>query len=168
MKFKSILSRLTGISTPVFGISWQPPEADIDAAARIVAFLEDRRVLYVPSEVEVPAHCVASLLEIRAFLTAEIGKGRLGQPLEESLRAMRVSCRRFLDVAEAADGRYGWDVHAYRPGHSAQWDFDSALGQLRGVFGIHIARIAAAYGLDVEDDLATILPGEDEPSDDED
>lgn len=106
MKFKSVLSRLTGISTPVFGVSWQPQEAAVDAATRVLTFLEDRRVLYVPSEVEVPAHCVASVLKIRSFLTVEIGRASLGDPLEESLRAMRASCRRFLKVAYAADGRW--------------------------------------------------------------
>ncbi len=59
MRFKEILSRLTGISVPVFGVSWNPPEADGAVVKRVVAFLEDRRVLYAPSEMEVPEHCVA-------------------------------------------------------------------------------------------------------------
>jgi hypothetical protein len=29
---------------------------------------------------------------------------------------------------------------------------------MRGVFGIHVAQVAAKYGLDVEDDLAASLP----------
>jgi hypothetical protein len=33
-----------------------------------------------------------------------------------------------------------------------------ALGELRGTFGIHVANIAAAFKLDVEDRLASILP----------
>lgn len=37
-------------------------------------------------------------------------------------------------------------------------DFMAILGELRGVFGIHVARISAAYGIDVEDDLAAMLP----------
>lgn len=59
MRFKEILSRLTGISVPVFGVSWNPPEADCAVGKRAVAFLEDRRVLYAPSKMEVPEHCVA-------------------------------------------------------------------------------------------------------------
>lgn len=34
----------------------------------------------------------------------------------------------------------------------------TALGELRGVLGIHLAIIAAHYELDVEDDLASIFP----------
>jgi hypothetical protein len=36
-----------------------------------------------------------------------------------------------------------------------------ALGQLRGIFGIHLAQIAVRHGLDIEDDLAKIIPGND-------
>ncbi len=74
MKFEEIKNRLTGISCPVFGLSWNPPEAECLIAQRVIAFLEDRRVLYVPSEIEVPEHCVQSVLKIREFLTNELAK----------------------------------------------------------------------------------------------
>jgi hypothetical protein len=41
-------------------------------ALRVLRFLEDRRVLYNPSELEVPRYCVDSLLEIRKFFTSEL------------------------------------------------------------------------------------------------
>lgn len=33
--------------------------------------------------------------------------------------------------------------------------------ELRGTSGIYIAKIAVAYGIDIEEDLASIIPGED-------
>ena len=36
----------------------------------------------------------------------------------------------------------------------------STLGELRALFGIHIARIACAYGLEVDSHLVGILPPE--------
>lgn len=42
MKFSEIANRLTGISTPFGGASWQPAEREIAAARRIIVFLEDR------------------------------------------------------------------------------------------------------------------------------
>lgn len=36
--------------------------------------------------------------------------------------------------------------------------FTSAVGELRGVFGVMIGQIAKAYGIDVEDELADIIP----------
>jgi len=161
MKFMCILSRLTGISTPIFGISWDPPETEIETAKRVLTFLEDRRVLYEPSELEVPSHCVASVLEIRRLLTGELAKLQGPNDLADSLRAMRAACRKFIGVSQRLDGVYGWDPHGYNPGHFATWQFDSALGEMRGVFGVHIAQLAARYGLDIEDQLAAILPTED-------
>jgi hypothetical protein len=45
MKLVEITSRLTGISCPVFGVSWTPPEPERAIARRVIAFLENRRVL---------------------------------------------------------------------------------------------------------------------------
>jgi len=162
MKFKEIASRLTGISTPVFGASWQPSETDRSIAKRLIAFLEDRRVLYSPSEMEMPAHCVESVMEIRRFLTAEIAKLDEKADITASFRAMRAACRKFLNTVQADEGRiirFGAES-----GHYASWTFNSALGEMRGVFGVHIGRIAVAYGVDVENELAAILPEKDVPA----
>jgi hypothetical protein len=32
------------------GVSWQPTDLEVSAARRVIAFLEDRRVLYAPEE----------------------------------------------------------------------------------------------------------------------
>lgn len=157
MKFREIASRLTGISIPIFGVQWTPPEPEVAAARRVLAFLEDRQVLYVPSEMESPPYCVESVLRIRECLTQEIGKLGDKSKLAESLRGMRAACRKFLATVGGDDGRIV--RHGNDHGHYASWIFNSALGELRGVFGIYIAQIAASYGLDVEDDLATIVPG---------
>lgn len=53
------------------------------------------------------------------------------------------------------------DYHAMRSAdHYRSWDFLDALGQLRGVFGVHVAMIATRYDLDVQGDLQSILPPE--------
>jgi hypothetical protein len=161
MKFKEILGRITGLSCSVFGLSWNPPEPARTVARRIIAFLEDRRVLFAPSEMEVPDHCVQSVLVIRDFLSMEIGKLDSGNEIAEAMRGMRAACRKFLDTVS---GGRGADLLKYggHSGHWASWVFNSSLGEMRGVFGIQVAKLAAAYGLDVEDELAAILPGRDE------
>lgn len=163
MKFTEILARtkVTGISIPIFGIQWTPIEPEVTKARRIVAFLEDRRVLYAPSEMEVPEHCVESVLEIRKFLTAELGSIDSNTELAKNIRAMRASCRKFLnEVSEEGDRRV--ILHARNHGHWASWKFYGDLGMMRGIFGLHIALIASSYGLDVEGELASILPDIDE------
>lgn len=162
MKFKDIAARLTGISCPVFGVSWTPPETERSVAKRVIAFLEDRRVLYSPSEMEVPDHCIQSVLAIRESLTTEISKLDEKAEITASLRAMRAACRKLLDTVQADEGR-NIRFGAER-GHYASWTFNGALGEMRGVFGVHIARLAAAYGVNVERELAAIIPGEDVPA----
>ena len=163
MRVKEIVGRLTGLNLGPFGASWTPPEPDVARAKRVVAQLEDRRVLYNPTELEVPAHCVASIVDIRRLLTTELETVPDSSPLRQSLRAMRAACRKFLDHIQAR----GEDVVAYgwQPGHWASWEFNSALGELRGVFGVHLAQIAACYQIDIEPDLASILPSADTPPD---
>lgn len=159
MKFSEITKRLTGISTPIFGISWNPSESERAVAKRVIAQLEDRRVLYNASEMEVPEHCVMSVIEIRRILSQELGALDEKSPLAESLRALRAACRKFLDAVQADERIVRFGAHL---GHFASWEFNSAVGELRGAFGIHLARVAAEYGLDIEDQLATILPAPDE------
>lgn len=165
MKFSEIANRLTGISTPLGGMSWQPTELEVSAARRVVSFLEDRRVLYAPDELEVPSHCVHSVLEIRRFLTAEIGRLDSGSEFAASLRAMRIACRKFLERV-GIDGDERTVLYANHHGHWASWTFYSALGEMRGTSGVHLARIATQFKLDIEDKLAAILPEKDEEDSD--
>ena len=155
MKFSAILKRVTGLSTPVFGISWTPPESERIIAKRIVSYLEDKRVLFNPNEMEIPDHCFHSIKEIRKYLTEEIGMLEEGSKIENSLRAMRASCRKFADTIQHDENiiRFGLER-----GHYASLIFISAIGELRGVFGIHLAQIAVQYGLSIEKELASILP----------
>jgi uncharacterized protein (DUF2235 family) len=156
MKFSEITTRLTGISCPIFGVQWNPPEADVVVAHRLISYLEDRRVLYNPNTLEVPSHCVESVLDMRRVLTHELGHGKLSIEFDASLRAMRLACRKFLDDVQSDGGRivdFGFDR-----GHYASWVFLPALGELRAIFGIHLARIASQHGLDIEEPLAKILP----------
>ena len=164
MKFKEIVNRLTGFATPVFGVSWNPPEAHITIARRVITYLEDRRVLYNPYNLEDPGHCIQSVIQIRQFLTAELNNLFEDDTLSQNLRAMRAACRKFLDTVQEGDEgtRGGW-----RYGGFHGWVFNSALGELRGVIGIHVTALAAQHGLDVEGDLASVLPAADEPTEQE-
>lgn len=164
MKFKEIASRITGFSVPVFGVSWSPQEPEIAVARRVVTFLEDRRVLYNPYDLEVADQCVHSIVEIRGFLTNEIGRLAAGSNLAEHLRGIRAACRKFLNELGAGGPRivrpHRWGP--YEPG------FFMELGELRATIGFHIAAIAVMHGLDIEGELADTLPTYDERDDERD
>ena len=67
--FTKIAKSLTGFSTPFFGVSWNPPETDREKARKLIIFLEDRRVLFYPYDMEIPFQVNESILEIRRYLT---------------------------------------------------------------------------------------------------
>ena len=92
MKFSEVARRLTGISCPIFGVSWDPGVAKIASARRVLTYLEDRLVLYAPWEVEIPEHCVDSILEMRRFMTNQLGNlDGHDEDIAPHLRAMRAA-----------------------------------------------------------------------------
>lgn len=160
MKFSEIAGRITGFSTPLFGVQWTAPQLDREVAREVIVFLEDRRVLYSPYEVEMPDHVVSSVFEIRHFLTECLRRGGIATELSDSLRAMRTACRRFI---EATGQQRGPDLYVPTTrdiidGGSMSWIFNQAFGELRAAFGLHIAQLAVRYGIDVDEPLASILP----------
>jgi len=73
--------------------------------------------------------------------------------LRGALRGMQAACRKFLDENRSPSAGYGWPYEA---------QLHSTLGELRALFGIHIARIACAYNLRLDACLEDILPPEPE------
>lgn len=155
MKHTEFFNRLTGISCPVFGVSWNPPESQRKIARKIIIFLESKRVLYSPYEYETVHPVISSVLEIKHFLTSELPNINEKSELQSYVRAMRNACNKFLSKCRDDDD---FRNNAVRPGNINNWIFTSAIGEMRGVFGIMIGQIASSYGIDVEDDLAQIIP----------
>jgi hypothetical protein len=155
--FATFFNRITGISTPIAGVSWTPPVAEHQVVTRLVTFLEDRRVLYNPYEMEIVSHCISSILEIRHRLTEELECLDSNSELHATIAAIRASCRKFLDTVERKN-----IIHGSRFYHDLsmadQFVFGSALGELRGAVGVHLAFMAAKYQVDVEEQLVSIFP----------
>ena len=155
MKFTELLHRLTGISCPVFGISWNPIDSERSIARRIIVFLEPRRVLYSAYEYESVCSCITSITEIKNYLTTELQHIDETSKLNSYVRAMRNACNKFL--SKCPDSKE-FRCHACQNGNIDNWIFTSAVGELRGVFGVMIGQMAKAYGVDIEDELAQIIP----------
>jgi len=156
--FADIARRITGISTPVFGVSWNPPEDKRENVRRLVAFLEDRRALYADFPVEYGPWVETSVLEMRAELTDVLKTCSADEELAGPIRAMRAACRKFLDEM----GHPGHFRRMIYPHEAAMWH---SLGEMRAIFGLHLARLCSAYGVDVEPELASIFPKADEEVD---
>ena len=153
--------RPTGIGGFGFSINWEKVPGDEDIAREVITYLEDRRLLFGKRHMEDEMYCVDSANSMRHFLTSELFRAKAGSSLATSIRAIRAALREFLDAAgpEARNFRY------HRSGAMTD-EFSLALGELRSRVGLQVALIADQYDIEVEDELAQILPPplDDDPS----
>lgn len=147
--------RVSGGSVTIlgFGIDWERTDGDERIARQVIGFLEDRRLLFGDRHVEDEAHCVASALQCRTFLTSQLGEVGLGPQLESSIKALRASFRQFVERG----GPHGRDFQRRHLTYEAD-PFSLALGDLRSQVGEQLARIAWRYEIEIDDTLAMILP----------
>jgi hypothetical protein len=141
-------------------VSWTPGVSDDEQARALIVFLEDRRVLYAPEGLEDAGHCVASIERIRDFLTEMLTRGGLGDAFVDRLTKMRSAGRKFMEQMRPPFDRFDRDefwtprTGLLRGGPRLH----QALGELRGVFGVHLSEIATVYELEIAEPLASILP----------
>jgi hypothetical protein len=154
-RISEILNRITGISTPIAGISWEPPKLDIEIARNLIIFLENRRALFENYHQEYPPYVSRSILEIREQLTEYLQQIDAESELSIHLRKMREACIEFMSDTE--------DTQFNRINYQLSWDakqrlYFRSLGKLRVTFGYYISLISVAYGIDIDSNLAKIIP----------
>ena len=159
MRSKDLISRISGISLPFFGVSWNPSPSDRKVAVRVIKFLEDRRVVYQTRMRDDVVACVESVHEIRKKLTKELEELDPNQPLSKMLTRMRAACRKFHDSVAGLDLPEG-DIGSLSPENVVA--FNLALGELRSAVGQEIAHLSYGYEIDIEDSLEAILPAKDD------
>lgn len=154
--------KVSGGSFTVLGIglNWERTPGDEAVARAVVIFLEDRRVLFGDRHMEDEDHCISSAQQSRSFLTVQITSASPGKPLEATLKAMRAAFRQFMERG----GPHGMYFREKHWPHQAD-RFSLALGDLRAQVGEQLARIAWAYDLEIDEELARILPPEDHDDD---
>lgn len=155
IKFQDLARRITGFSTPYFGLSWNPPQSERDTVRAFLTFLEDRRVLYNPFQLEVEGEVEHSVHIIRRSCTESLSTLPETSRAAGPIRIIRAACRRFLDVPHA-DFRnlYVRDFSDFRK----RAGFFTALGELRASIGTQIVILAVEYEIEVEAELASIFP----------
>jgi hypothetical protein len=151
LKGRELVARLTGIQTPIGGVDWQPPLEEQNQAREILTYLAEQQVLCDRYEAAIGSLIVQYIIDLRGRLRSEIEELPTNTVLREGLHVMHAACRRFLEENRSPRSGYG-------PPYEAQ--LHSTLGELRALFGIHIARIACAYDLEVASQVVGILPPE--------
>jgi Family of unknown function (DUF6650) len=144
LRFKDLAKRITGVSIPVFGVSWTAPPSERQIVRETFVFLEDRRALYNDFAWELEHEVAESVLAIRRELTEALKRLPEHSHATEALTAIRAACREYLDHGGA--GR----LHGQ--------SFALALGRFRTLVGVEIAYLAVKYGIDITGDLARVVP----------
>lgn len=142
LKYQEIATRVSGLQP--WGVEWVPPEPDRKIVRDVLTFFEDRRVLYNPWAWEMEREVTESVLRIREVLTDAIQRLGEDSTAAPAMRAMRAAGREYLNRE--------------RDRHHNHHDFTADLGRLRTLFGLQIAFLAYVYRIDLEEDLASIIP----------
>jgi Family of unknown function (DUF6650) len=137
---------------PGFGVTWEFVPGDKELARQAIIFLENRRVLFGARHLEDEMECVQSAVEIRNRLTDLIPAAKQGGGVENSIRAMRAACLKFVEAA----GPGGRNFRGRHGGGAGP--FGQALGELRSLMGVQLALLTARYDLEIEEELASIFP----------
>jgi hypothetical protein len=153
-----IARRITGFSTPIFGVSWTPPAAEHDAVRVFLTFLEDRRVLFNPYQLEVEWQVMESIQKLREQCNQTIAALPDRSPALAPLRGIRAACRKFLDEPHSDFPHMGFHMRRGSPDGPG---FFTALGEFRATVGVHVGNLAVTYQIELEPELASILPPED-------
>jgi hypothetical protein len=147
--------RITGISGPFGGISWADPgPSDAENVREFILFLEDRRVLYSAHDLEVVGQVERSIHEIREQCTKTLQALPPKVFAVLPIRIIRAAGRRFHNDQNEEFRFFGGLRHSGEgsPG------FFTALGAFRATVGLQAAQLAAHYEIDIEGDLAAVLP----------
>lgn len=138
---RSLLRRINGLS--LWGAQWTngaDPRQEIKA---LFDELAQRRVLFAPHSWEVPHETITSVLEIRRYVVEAMKKLRSGSDTHKLLGVMASACLAYLDKRDIEHDRFA---------------LETALTELRIVFGACLLVLSDNYALSLEGPIARILP----------
>jgi hypothetical protein len=147
--FLEFLKRFTGVSVPLFGLSWTPPPLERPAIVRLIAQLSDHRVLFDSGCGVLRRDMIDSSKLLREQITeamAQIGDGSHGRPFLAEARRACQDFQSFIERKFNSDG-YG----------GPEEDFYIALGELRAIVARSIVQLCELYGITVDSEVARIV-----------
>ena len=89
--------RITGIDTPVGGLSWEYTKSLKESIKELFVFFKYRRLLTNPIYLEVPSQCADSAIEIKNTLVAFASNNKLTDEDQFVVDEMIKSSNKFLD-----------------------------------------------------------------------
>ena len=135
---------LNGFSTSLGGISWNKTTSSKEMFSRLMFFLESKRILVNPIELEFKDWCIESVLEIKQQLVKITQELKLKDFDADIIRNMIDACNDYLDTVKPMN----------LPGiiykKDDRWEdlsFDRAMKAFRNSFKQEIAKVEKKYRL---------------------
>ena len=143
--------RITGIDTPFGGVSWEYTETARKGIQELFYFLESKRLLTNPAEMEIKAWCVESAIEIKNKLTELLSKYDFSKETIACIRTLISSCNSFLDDMGCVNN----PGIIYKNG-SGDWEdihFSKSMKKLRESFRGTIMTLSEAYQINFNNNI---------------
>jgi len=139
---RDYLNRVTSISTPFFGASWQPTVSEREVLRKLASELADRRVLYHNGCGIPRRNMIESCERMRASVTDALRSLPENSKANAYLEDIRAACHQFQTYVERFfdDSGYG----------NPEESFYMALGELRGSVGKALADVCHHYKISAE------------------
>ncbi|MBQ8506953.1 MAG: hypothetical protein IJ466_05950 [Clostridia bacterium] len=137
--------RLTGISLPFGGLSWDQNTTAKECFQYLMIYLESKRILVNPHEMELKSECIQSTLEIKRTLTEIVKDAALGQEDLEIVRSMIGACNNFLDSTREDDVPHL--IYKLDGKHWENSRFDTAMKEFRSAFRYQLKKIEERHSL---------------------
>ena len=130
--------RITGVSVPFGGVSWEKCVSEKDRIEYLFLYLESKRILTNHISMELPSQCIDSVLEIKNVLVQVTQDISFSEASIDSIRHMIFSCNQYLDTLN----KLNLPRIIYK--EQDRWEdlnFDSAMKAFRNSFREDIIRL---------------------------
>ena len=138
---------LNGISLPFGGISWNKTKSKKDIFSFLLIYLESKRILINPIEMEKKEWCMESVLEIKKQLVAITEKADFKKDDLAIIRNMIEACNQYLDAVSKMDLPFIIYKSQESKGMWSDLNFDNAMKRFRKSFKNEISAIEKRYRL---------------------
>lgn len=138
--------KITGIDTPFGGVSWEFTETAKSGIQELFFFLESKRVLVNPIEMEIKSWCEQSAIEIKKKLTELLSQYSFNAETIEAIRHMVNACNTFLDDLNKVSEQ--GIIYKNSNGDWANANFSIAMKKFRNIFREKISWLSDKYQIE--------------------
>lgn len=135
--------RINGISIPVGGISWEYTESEKKWIQEMFYYLESKRILTNPIEMEIKEWSEKSAIEIKNKLVEILSRYKYDQITVKAVKDMIDACNKFLDDMQKIDAN--GIIYKNSKGDWCNFQYSVAMKKFREVFRKNIQLIEGIY-----------------------